>query len=243
MNCFQKKQKKITLGLAAASCALLGSNFAHSEIKLPEFGEDWDVSAAILFYSETDRVSAAEPVIQAKKSIDTDEFLTFKLALDTLTGASASGAVPTNTAQTFTSPSGSGTYTAEAGETPLDDSFKDTRVALGASWEKPISRMDKIVLGANISKEYDYLSFSMSGLWSRDINQKNTTLSAGLSLAADTISPEGNIPIPFAEMNLPDTPQNRDGSSDNKNTTDVLLGITQVLDRNSLMNIKEIPIP
>lgn len=233
----KSKQKKISLGLAAASCALLGSQLAHSDMKLPSFGENWDVSAAILFYSESDRVQAVEPVIQAKKALDTDEFLSFKLALDTLTGASASGAVPTNTAQTFTSPSGKGTYKAEAGETPLDDTFHDTRVALSALWEKPLTRVDKIILGSNISSEYDYLSMSVNGLWSRDINQKNTTLSAGLSLSADTISPEGDIPTPFAEMNLPNTPKNREGSSDKKNTTDLLFGLTQVIDRNSLMNI------
>lgn len=243
------QQKKITLGLATASCALLGSNFAHSELKLPMLDESWDVSAAILFYSETDRVSAIEPVIQAKKALDTDEFLSFKLALDTLTGASASGAVPTNKAQTFTSPSGNGSYSAAKNETPLDDTFRDTRVALGVSWEKPITRMDKIVLGSNISKEYDYLSLSVSGLWSRDLNQKNTTVSAGLSFAADTITPEGNIPIPFGfKGRLDDDDEDDDifddddkktkgKDSDNKNTTDLLLGVTQVIDRNSLINI------
>jgi hypothetical protein len=237
-NSFQKsKQNKITLGLAAASCALLGSQMVQAEFKLPKVGDDWDVSAAILFYSETDRVQAVEPIISAKKSLDIDEFLSFKLAFDTLTGSSANGAIPSSTIQTFTTPSGKSSYETKAGDVPLDDTFRDTRVALSTSWEKPISRRDKIVVGGNISSEYDYLSFSVNGLWSRDFNQKNTTLSAGLSLAADTITPEGGIPIGFSQMNPPDTTINREGSSDNKNTIDLLLGITQIIDSNSLMNI------
>jgi len=232
-----KKHQKITLALATATCSLIGGlPNAQAEIS-PDYG-DWDVNAALLFYSEADRVKAIEPVISAKKQIDTDETVSLKLVLDSLTGASANGAVSTNIAQTFTRPSGNGTYTTSANETPLDDTFHDTRVAVSASWEMPLSRMDKLVLGGNISNEYDYTSIGVSSLFSRDINERNTTLSAGLSFASDSISPEGGTPNPFSEM-LPagdaGYSATRVDTSESKTTIDVLFGITQVIDKNSLL--------
>lgn len=231
-----KTHKKISTGLAAASCALFSVANApvHAEGEADLNG--WDVKSALLLYSENEgRVQAAEPVIEGTKWLDTDESVTVKLVLDTLTGASANGAVPTDFVQTFTRPSGNGDYQTDAGEIPLDDTFRDTRVAISGAWDKPLSRFNKVNLSANVSREYDYLSFSTSALFSHDMNDKNTTLSAGLSLAYDTIAPEGNIPTPFSEMQDPGTPKSSIGDSDTKTTTDVLLGITQVIDRNSLM--------
>jgi hypothetical protein len=229
-----KKHKKISLALASASCALLGVSSPVQAASHVEAG-DWDLNAAILIYSEPDRVQAIEPVFQAKKWLDTDESLTFKLTLDSLTGASATGAVPTDSVQTFTTPSGDASYLIQPNTTPLDPTFLDTRVAFNVSWEKPLSRLTKMVLGGNISKEYDYSSISASALFSWDLNQRNTTLSAGLSLASDTISPVGNVPIPFGEMAPAGDPQPRGAESEDKTTTDLLLGVTQVINRNSLV--------
>lgn len=229
-----KKHKKITLALATASCGLL--NIAPAQATDDNDVAGWDLSAAVLFYSETDRVTAIEPVLKGKKMLDTDEYLTLKLTLDSLTGASASGAVPTDRPQTFTTPSGSGSYSTAAGETVLDDSFLDTRVALNASWEKPLSRTVRMTLGGNFSKEYDYTSISASSLFAFDVNQRNTTLSAGLSLASDSIEPEGKIPTAFGVMQpVAGTQPRAGGASDSKTTADLLLGVTQVIDRNSLM--------
>jgi hypothetical protein len=227
------KQKKISLALASASCALLGIGPVQGDSHV-ETG-DWELDAAILYYSEPDRVQAIEPVFQAKKWLDTDESLTFKLTLDSLTGASATGAVPTDSVQTFTTPSGNNSYLIAPNTTPLDPTFLDTRVALNVAWEKPLSRLTKMVLGGNVSKEYDYESVSASALFSRDLNLRNTTLSAGFAFAADTISPDGGIPIPFGQMATAGSPQPRGAESDTKTTADLLLGVTQVINRNSLI--------
>ncbi len=231
-----KKHKKISTGLAAASCALFSVANAPVHAEGQEDINGWDVKAALLLYSENEgRVQAVEPVIEGIKWLDTDETLTMKLVLDALTGASANGAVPTDSTQTFTRPSGSGSYQTKAGDTPLDDTFHDTRGAFNIAWDKPLSRFNKVNLSANVSKEFDYLSLSTSALFSHDMNDKNTTLSAGLSLAYDTITPIGGIPTPFAEMQDPGSPKNVDGKDDTKTTTDLLFGFTQVIDRNSLM--------
>ena len=114
----------ISKGLSCAVAGLLGTN----SVALPEDATGgWNLKSSFLIYSESNRVSATEASISADKEIDTNETLALKLAIDSLTGASASGAVSTNQAQTFTRPSGEGSYTTSANQIPLDNSFKDTR--------------------------------------------------------------------------------------------------------------------
>lgn len=197
----------------------------------------WKIDAALLYYQEPERVTAIEPVIQARKGFDTDEYLTLKLVVDTLTGASHNGATATDTVQTFTRPSGVGTYTAQPGETPLDDTFRDTRVAAGVQWEQPLSARMKGSLGGNFSKEYDFTSIGANGALSYDFNGKNTTVSAGFSYEGDRIDPEGGIPIPFASMAAPGAAQPRSGDSDDKTVVDGLLGLTQVINKNALAQL------
>ncbi len=151
-------------------------------------GEGWETDVALLYYSETDRVSALEPAIATKKTFDDDSTVGFKLVFDALTGASANGATASGSPQTFTRPSGNGSYTEGANETPLDDTFRDTRISLTANYEQPLeNRMNKVVWGANVSNEYDFLSIGGSGTFMHDMNQRNTTLSLGFSFEQDSI--------------------------------------------------------
>jgi len=231
-----KKHKKITMALAVATSSLMSvTPDVHAE-ESADIG-DWDIDAAVLYYTESDRVSAFEPVISAKKQIDTDESISLKLTLDSLTGPSANGAVPSINPQTFTKPSGNNGYTTSANETPLDDTFKDTRIAFNASWEQALTRMTRLTLGGNISNEYDYLSLGLSAVVAHDINQRNTTFTTGVSFANDTIDPEGGLPIAFGVMQPSGTLQPRQTDSDDKTIFDVLFGVTQIIDKDSLFQV------
>ena len=227
-----KKNANVRHALAAATCTLLGSVSQPSHAG--EEDTNWDFDSTVLYYSETDRVSAFEPIINGRREIGDDESINLRLTLDTLTGASANGATPTDKAQTFTSPSGNGQYTAQPNETPLDDTFKDTRIALSLGWDKPLSQMIRSNLGISISNEFDYLSTGVNGLLSFDFNNRNTTLQTGLSYAADTIDPVGGAPTPFQSMAEPGEDQSRQDGTQNKNTADLLLGVTQVIDKNTV---------
>jgi len=229
--------KKIRGALTVATCSLLGLNSSVAD------EGDLEIDSAVLYYSETDRVTAIEPVINVKRHFGDEKALNLKLVIDALTGASATGATPSDQVQTFTRPSGNGSYTTSSGETPLDDTFKDTRVALSAQWEQPIGRDYKISVGSNVSTEYDYFSLGINGSLSRYFNNRNTTLTAGLSYANDSIEPEGDIPLEFASMAI-NTGQarfddefnaTRRGGDESKTTTDFLLGVTQVINRRTLM--------
>lgn len=220
--------------LAHAACALVATGtVAHAE-NTHGIG-DWDISAALLLYSETDRVQAVEPVINAKKILDTDESINLKLTVDTLTGASASGAVPSTQIQTFTRPSGNGDYQTQGAEIPLDDTFQDGRASLSATWRTPSWWDTKSELGINFSNEYDYQSFGLSTLFAKELNSANTTLSTGVSFANDIIEPVGGRPLAFGAM-LPARQQaQRDSRDSTKTLVDFIAGVTQVIDANSLV--------
>lgn len=225
--------KNIKKELGVATCALLQVPAAavHSS------DADWDIDTAVLFYSESDNgVSAFEPAIYAGKDLGDGERIDLRLVVDVLTGATPNGAHPSSVAQTFTTPSGSGTYTTQPGETPRDDSFKDTRVAIGVDWTLPISRLQRIKLGLNGSGEYDYTSLGASATYLQDFNNRNTTLSAGLAYSNDTVSPVGGVPSALNPMLTPGETL-RDGADDTKTLTDFILGITQVISRKTLVQL------
>ena len=219
-------KKKIAGLLSAATCTLLAG---HAQA-----ADEWDVDTAILYYAEDgDRIQAIEPVIAAKKDLGDDEILSLKLVIDSLTGSSASGAVPSTSVQTFTRPSGNGAYSVGANETPLDPSFKDTRVAYSMNWDKPLDRETRRNLGFNVSREYDFTSLAFNGLWSRDSNQKNTTWSFGANLEYDLIDPVGGAPEPLTSMN----DQLKRSGTEDRTIVDLLFGVTQVIDRSSLFQV------
>jgi len=223
----QLKRKKIAGLLSVATCSLLCTPAQADE------GE-WDIDSAILYYAEdNDRIQAIEPVISATKDLGDEESVSLKLVIDSLSGASATGAVPSTEVQTFIRPSGNGTYTVAPNETPLDDTFKDTRVAYSMNWAKPYDRNNRRNYGFNISHEYDFTSISANALWQHDANKKNTTWSYGFNVELDEIEPVGGVPDPLTSM----YDQMKGDSSDSRNVIDLLFGVTQVIDRSSLFQV------
>lgn len=113
---------------------MLGASTIAQADSMKTYFTGWETEVAILGYSEVDRVTTIEPVISTSKTFDDNSVVSFRLVVDALTGASPNGAAPSDQIQTFTRPSGSGSYQASAGETPLDDTFHDTRVSLSGSY-------------------------------------------------------------------------------------------------------------
>ncbi|MET1254115.1 DUF3570 domain-containing protein [Aliikangiella maris] len=240
----KNKNTRLVEKLAVATATLLGTSAGAQNAE-----EDWQFVGTMLAYSEPDRVSALEMILTAEKSYDDTAKLAYKVVFDSLTGASANGAIEQDQVQTFTRPSGNGQYSISALDTPLDDTFKDTRVQFNVSWSDTFSQDYLYTVGTNISKEYDYISLAVNGEIARNFNQKNTTLSAGLSFASDSIEPEGGRPLAFSSMVIDqgqfaddasyraafDTTRiDGDGSVD---TAELLFGWTQVIDRHSIMQL------
>lgn len=227
--------KNIHSVLKTATGALLGASGLVAPAMASDTMAGWEADVAVLVYSETDRVSAFEPAISLKKTYDDESVLGLKLVYDSLTGASHNGAMASNTPQTFTRPSGNSNYDAAAGETPLDDTFHDSRVSISANYEQPINRLNKMIYGVNVSNEYDFFSVGGSATYMQDINERNTTLTAGVSFEYNTIKPVGGFAEPMSEMQTSGVDQNKTSGTDTRVMTELLLGVTQIIDRNTLM--------
>lgn len=213
--------------LAAAACTLLGSTTTLPVAAQEE--PDWQFDTSLLYYGESDdRVQDASLNVLARRLFPDDRILSIGLAVDSLTGATPSGAVPQGEVQTFTRPSGEATYMVAPGALPLDDTFLDTRYALTAGWQQPIGRLYSATAGLSFSTEYDYTHLGANLGLTRDFNKRNTTVSAGLALARDDFDPVGGAPLPLSAMSDVGDLANR-GGSQSKDVMDLLLGVTQVV--------------
>lgn len=228
--------KRIGAALAAATCTLLG-NGTPSPAQAADDVNSWDFETALLYYGESDsRVRDISLSALAKRLFEDEKHLDLSLSVDTLTGASPSGAIATGGAQTFTSPSGREVYSTPANEIPLDDTFLDTRVAVSARWTQPFARLYSGSAGASFSTEYDYTHIGADLALSRDFNRRNTTMSAAVAYSQDDIDPVGGAPQALSQMLDVGDLTNRRGAQ-SKDVMDVLIGMTQVIDRTTLLRI------
>ncbi|MEO8020134.1 MAG: DUF3570 domain-containing protein, partial [Pseudomonadota bacterium] len=232
---------KIGAAIAAATCGLLGT--APSVSVAADADSTWDVESAFLYYGESDgRVKDMSASAQATRDFGDERRLGLDGSIDSLTGASPNGAAASDGAQTFTSPSGRGTYRTPGGAIPLDDTFHDTRIALDGNWSQPLARLYTLNAGLGFSSEFDYQHLGANVGLTRDFNERNTTLSAALAYAQDTVKPVGGLHVPLSEMTDAvdrgeDDGTPNGGGNDRKNVLDVLLGFTQVLGRHTLMRV------
>jgi hypothetical protein len=216
------RKKHIKTAVATFAAALLGSGAIAG-------AQSSSVESSLLLYSETSRIKAAEGIVSY----------------------SPNGAAPSDKIQTFTRPSGSGSYQTQAGEIPLDDTFRDTRYAIDGNFRQPLNRVTDMTIGGHFSGEHDYSSFGLNAGLTRDFNRRNTTLGASVSFSHDKVSPEGGAPIPLSSMQPPgengeDVGHENEGGEfeddddgggspgKNKNVLDALIGFNQVLDRKTI---------
>ena len=120
----------------------------------------------------------------------------------------------------------SGTFTSDAisGASPAYQSsglgaMHDERHALDASATRYFPN-GTLTLGANVSSESDYLSRGLSLQMTSANESKNTTWSAGIGLNSDEINPSNGIV-----------------KNESKHITDLLLGVTQVLTVNDIVQL------
>lgn len=209
--------------LALAAASLAGTSSVQAA--------QWEHDAALLYYGESDeRVQAGSIKYQGKRGADEDDKFTVTAGVDALTGASPLGVAPSYNAQTMTSPSGK-TIQIPAGQLPLDDSFKDVRVSGALQWDKGINEQWRHNSGVTFSKEYDYLHTGVNSTLSRNVNNKNTTLSAGVALGYDQVQAIEGKPVPLA---LAGSARAGDGT---KKNAEVMLGVTQVLSKRAIAQL------
>jgi len=226
----RRSERSISTALAAATCSLLGTGVPTAVDAQEE--PTWDFNTSLLYYGEdADRVQELSLKAIISRMFADDRVLTFGLTIDGLTGASPSGAIPLDGPQTITNASGNSVYTVPAGQLPLDDEFRDTRVAITTNWQQPFGDSSQVNLGFSGSKEYDYLHLGLSASVSRDFNKRNTTVSAGFAIASDENDPVGGTPVGLTSVLDIGDLSNRAGKRD-KDVLDFILGVSQVISRN-----------
>ncbi len=242
----QLKKPSLRQALSTATCGLLALPHAGEASGLAE-GEGWQADYSFLYYSEKNRVSVYEPLIKLRKDLGDDEFVNVQAIGDVLTGASPNGASATNVTQTYTTPSGGDSYSTDANEFPLKD-FSDYRAALDVSWEKPLSRLVRRTLAAAVSGETDYTSLGLSVAYDFDNQNRQTTINTGIAVNADIVHPQGQtaeglssqsdqVFSIFRDDDDDDDGEDDDGESFFKGGTDLLLGVTHILSKRSLMQL------
>src|SRR5271154_4681182 len=219
--------------LMAASCALLGAAAARGQQSATapaDSGllEDWSVDSALAYYHENGRIRAIEPVVDVSKVFADGQALNLNATFDSLSGSSPNGALTSHTAQTFSSPSGKAahSYATGPGQLPVDPHYEDERIAVGANWTLPVTRVDQLSVGAKLSDEHDFFSVTVNASIAHDFNEKNTTLSFGISNEYDRLSPIGGAPVPGSDYALLEKTGGK-----TKDGVGALLGVTQVMTR------------
>jgi uncharacterized protein DUF3570 len=232
-----EKAKLLRKRAAAAACTLLGIPSAKATADLSAEAsakaDRWTLDTSYMHYSEAERITVNEPQVAARRDFSDNRSLNILVTVDTISGATPLGTLPAtaNTApNTVTSASGRGTNPI-IGKIPLSN-MTDTRYAVDTSWQQPVGSAYTGVIGADASKESDYISLGANSKLARDFNEKNTTVSLGLAPEFDISNPNGGMPIPYATLYAPGS---IDGTRDTKWLASALAGITQVVNRRTLM--------
>jgi hypothetical protein len=95
-----------------------------------------------------------------------------------------------------------------------------------------LTRLTRATFGGKFSYEDDFLSGSVNASIAHDFNQKNTTLSFGVSEESDLLHPIGGAPVPGSDYLLFEKTGHK-----SKNGVGLLLGLTQVMNRRWLAEL------
>jgi hypothetical protein len=237
----QLKRPGTRVQLMTASCALL-SAAARAQTAV-DSSLPLQTDSSVLYYKESaGRVQAIEPVVNLKYDFGDQRVLAGTFVADVLSGATPNGALPARTPQTFASPSSRSLvptpgrkttlYTVAPGNLPQDPHFDEQRFAGDVDWSQPHGLDDMLSAGMHVSAEHDFDSVQAQIGASHDFNSKNTTISAALNQEYDRIDPNGGTPVPGSQYVL-----YQHESSQSKNVTGAMFGLTQVLTSNWLTGL------
>ncbi len=225
--------KKITRKLSAASYALLGLSSSVVADESP-----WLFDVGIMNFNEQDRNTGLELTLKGTRATNEGGLFSIGAEIDVITGATPNGASSSEVPQVFTMASGVGFYRVDANELPADDTHMDTRLAINAALNDPISQNLTGDYHALMSMEFDYLAFALGGSLSWDFNKKNITLVMGGNLEYNRVHPVGNTTTPFSAMQAPGQPPIRGESAKTKKGHEISIGLNQIINRTSLMQLR-----
>jgi Protein of unknown function (DUF3570) len=229
-----EQPRAVRAKLRAATCLLLTAvapRLAHAADPAPAPAPTPSPVSQIdvtgLFYTE--RIRVLEPTIRYTRIYSSGRSFFGQLSIDSVTGASPNGTLPSGQTQTITSASGRIRRVSATGIPTLQ--FSDRRLALDGQFKQPL-KMFAFTLGGHLSHEKDYQSEGVTGDVSIDLNHKLTTLNLGGGYNNDQVSPVGGTSVslvPYGALT--------GVTSNPKHVKSGLVGLSQVLSRRWLVGI------
>ncbi len=225
--------KSIKKELTVATCTLL----SQSPAGVHALENAWELDTSYLLYSEADdRVEVNKFAVQAGGDVSERDRVNLTAVLDTMSGSTPTGAVKQSTAG-FTGASGGGSGSGGGGATGGSSAlakFDDTRAGLAVSWAHAYENNWEIDYGAAVSIENDYESFNGSIIINKETPSKHYRFTLGLAVTADTIFRvgAGDTPQPLTK-----TADGKFFSEGEKNTTDIIAGLTHIINRRTTVQL------
>jgi hypothetical protein len=217
--------------LNAAACVLLAAGVPSAALAADAPpNPKWQFDGSGLLYSERQRTRVIEPIARITRLFPDGQTLSAQLALDAVTGASPTGALPSGRIQTRTTPSGN-VQTIPAGAIPTHG-YHDLRAALDLQWLRPFGDRLTYATGAHLSREKDYASLGLNAKLSASFMQKLTTVSVGGGFNRDSVIPVGGVPTPLSDAPGTDRPASRA-----KRVATGVLGISRILTRRWMVGV------
>ncbi len=221
--------KSIRKELTVASCTLL----SQTPASVHALENAWELDSSYLFYSEADdRVSVNKFAVQAGGDVSDRDRVSLTAVLDTMSGATPTGAVKKST-PSFTGASGGGGGST-GGSTGALAKFDDTRAGLAVSWAHSHANNWELVYGGAVSIENDYESYNGSIVVNKETASKAYRFTLGLSVTDDTIFRVGTNQTPDPLTIISNTNFLNEGE---KITTDIIAGVTHVINRRTVAQL------
>jgi hypothetical protein len=229
-----ERSRAVRAKLRTATCLLLTAvapRFAHAadppSTPLPNPAPASQIDLTGLFYSE--RIRVLEPTMRYTRTYSSGRSFFGQVSVDSVTGASPNGTLPSGQTQTVTSASGRSRSVSATGIPTTN--FSDTRIALDGELEQPV-KMFAFTLGGHFSHEKDYQSEGVTAKVAIDLNHKLTTLNLGGGYNNDSVSLVGGTSVgmaPYGELT--------GVASNPKHVKTALVGLSQVLTRKWLVGV------
>lgn len=212
--------------LSIATCTLLGGTAQQATA----IENSWDLDSSFLYYSEADdRVEIKKAMAFLTGDISAEDTVNVNLVLDTMSGATPTGAVQSKSSGSFTSASGAGGATLD-GSSKDNVNFSDTRLGVALSWTHSLDRLSSLAYGGSLSVEKDYQSYGASINYSLDTEDRLSTYTFGFATSYDIIYRKTDgTPEPLSVVD-----DNIILSDGERYSYDFIVGLSKVLNRKTV---------
>ena len=221
--------KSIKNKLTLATCSLLTQQSGDALA----IENAWEVDSSLLYYSEADdRVDVTKFVAGVGGDVTDRDRVSILMVLDTMSGSTPSGAVKTSGgSNTTTGASGGGGTGVSDPNAQALVKFNDTRLGNSLTWTHQHDNNWTVNYNGAVSIENDYRSFSAAITVDKETANKDYRFTVGLAGTYDEIFRvgAGSTPVPLTQI-----ADNEFAGEGEKNTTDLILGLTHVINRRTV---------